>query len=671
MEKRLAIGNYLIIQQEDSIKINGVGMNEVLIFDKTTLECEVFNWLSKTKCDNLLIKEKKIGSYILKRAGEIQQTGVSTAIIYGMLFGIGSEKGTNVKYNIKLKFYEHAIKIKIGVDAHSLKNGQKRIKFVFQKEAGERVFGLGDQYSAFDLTDQTIRIYTKNVFSTKETISTLSPMSVFSTSKNRGFIIDSNSILDIATGNKNKNVSISVWDTTVSFHVCFATSITKVVQMQNKILGCSSHLPRWSFGTVIGVEGGRKAVEKEIEKCIKEKIKIDAIWIKDWQGVRGRDSEKVAWWHCSPDENLYPDFKNWVSKINNKGIKVLGYINPFLSVDPDCSMYKEAHEEGYFLKQSDGSDYVSRKLNSANSPFCQIDLSNESAYEWLKQILRKNMVENGFSGWFSDYTKYTPFDAVNYKGNIIQYHCELPLLWAKLNTEVFEDVDSDFFMPQKKVNLNFDKDTAYLGARNLFVTKYKKLSKAITEIINSGMSGLLVNYISIDKTCQNNVVFNKKSFSVDELYRWCEFVMFTPMYSISNLSSLLTGKNKELSYKIVARFAQIHEKLVKYIEFTKQEAINEGLPIIRPLFLQFPDDVQSWKIKYQYMLGDSLMVAPVIKKNVEKWKVWLPAGNWQHVWTKMRYSSTGEYVQICAPVGYPPVFINLNAGRAEELKGIF
>ena len=103
------------------------------------------------------------------------------------------------------------------------------------------------------------------------------------------------------------------------------------------------------------------------------------------------------------------------------------------------------------------------------------------------------------------------------------------------------------------------------------------------------------------------------------------------------------------------RFASIHDVLAKEFDAFANEAATRSLPMVRHLMLQFPDDPQSRSISDQFMLGDSLLVAPVVEEGATKREVYLPPGEWFHVWTGTSYAG-GKVVEVDAPIGSPPVF---------------
>lgn len=89
-----------------------------------------------------------------------------------------------------------------------------------------------------------------------------------------------------------------------------------------------------------------------------------------------------------------------------------------------------------------------------------------------------------------------------------------------------------------------------------------------------------------------------------------------------------------------------------------REAAGTGLPVVRHPFIHYPDDREVYGLQKQFMVGPDFMVAPVLDKGAESVEVYLPAGEWVHVWTGERYGSAGEglYETVDAPIGEPAVF---------------
>lgn len=140
--------------------------------------------------------------------------------------------------------------------------------------------------------------------------------------------------------------------------------------------------------------------------------------------------------------------------------------------------------------------------------------------------------------------------------------------------------------------------------------------------------------------------------------RWTELGAFTPIMRTHE------GARKDLNWswnedqETIAhfrRFARIHQALGPELRALAGEAAHTSAPLLRHLMLVFPDDARSRAVSDQFMLGDELLVAPVVTEGAITRLVYLPPGLWFHVWTGHRYNG-GHTIEIDAPLGQPPVF---------------
>ena len=86
-----------------------------------------------------------------------------------------------------------------------------------------------------------------------------------------------------------------------------------------------------------------------------------------------------------------------------------------------------------------------------------------------------------------------------------------------------------------------------------------------------------------------------------------------------------------------------------------QEAAARGYPLVRHLFLHYPDDACEYELRYQWMMGAEILVIPATDQGQTSVFVYLPEGIWTHIWSQTNYQGGTDYV-INAPIGQPPVF---------------
>ena len=98
------------------------------------------------------------------------------------------------------------------------------------------------------------------------------------------------------------------------------------------------------------------------------------------------------------------------------------------------------------------------------------------------------------------------------------------------------------------------------------------------------------------------------------------------------------------------------------------EASGTGLPVVRYPFIHYPEDPEVLDLKYQFMVGKALMVAPVLDPDTDTVEVYLPAGNWVHLWTGERHGSPehGVHEIVPAPLGEPAVFYGEDFGQGSR-----
>jgi alpha-glucosidase len=111
---------------------------------------------------------------------------------------------------------------------------------------------------------------------------------------------------------------------------------------------------------------------------------VKAVWIQDWCGRRKTRLGSQLKWEWTPDTLLYPDFKNWTRSLNLRGIKVLGYVNPFLALK--TPMYREADSLGLLIKNKKGKTHI---VPTGGFDAAMVNLIDINAQNWLSKYHRK------------------------------------------------------------------------------------------------------------------------------------------------------------------------------------------------------------------------------------------------------------------------------------------
>jgi alpha-D-xyloside xylohydrolase len=151
------------------------------------------------------------------------------------------------------------------------------------------------------------------------------------------------------------------------------------------------------------------------------------------------------------------------------------------------------------------------------------------------------------------------------------------------------------------------------------------------------------------------------------LIRWFQFGAFCPLFRLHghrlpNKNDFGGGDNEvwsfgEDAYKILKQYLFLRERLRLYIQAQMQISHETGLPLMRPLWVDFPDDQVCYSVEDAYLFGSDLLVAPVLHEGMRSRKTYLPAGStWKDAWTGQVFKG-GQWLQVDAPLDQIPLFL--------------
>lgn len=449
------------------------------------------------------------------------------------------------------------------------------------------------------------------------------------------------------------------------FYIGFGDSFEAVVSNLSSVVGRQPALPDWLYdGYILGIQGGTDVMMRKVENALQNGVEVNGVWIQDWEGRRITAAGKQLYWNWQWDQELYPKLDEKIKELNDKGIKVLGYINPFLAVEKP--LYKEASEKGYCVKNKDGEDYY---VTITTFPAAMIDLTNPDACLWIKDIIKKNMIDFGLSGWMADFGEYLPTDCVLFsKENPEIVHNTWPAKWAKINREAVEEAgklgEIMFFTRAGFSDTPKYSTMMWNGDNHVDFSIDFGLPSVIPAMLSLTCCGFGLSHSDIGGYTS---FFNLKRS--EELYmRWCEMNAFSPVMRgheglNPDLNVQFDANEKVLKHS--AKMSQIHKKLKPYIQSAVEYNAQNAVGVVRPLFFYY-DEKQAYTECFEYMLGRDILVAPVIKADAVSREVYLPDDEWIHLWSKKEYGG-GTY-KVSAEIGEIPVFIRK---KAQNVLNIF
>lgn len=539
----------------------------------------------------------------------------------------------------------------------------------FPKNEEEHFYGIGTQYTHFRLNGQKFEFLSQEQGNGRgiqplgffqalikpglggNSTTTYASSPVVYSSKLYSLVFDTYAY-GTADFTKKKTFELAFHTRKLKFKRNEKSSWKDLIEVTTSITGRMRELPEWiQDGAIIGLMGGKDSVEKRLDKLAKADVKMAGVWLQDWVGQRQTRIGPRLIWDWQRQNSTYRDL--------NFEVPTLGYFNPFLSPLPEGeerhSLFLEAKEKDYLVKLHGKPHGV----DNGGFDGYLVDLFNGEARSWLKEIIKEKVIENNFIGWMADFAEAYPFDATT-KENHHRYIEE----WIKLNREVVDEVDPK--------NLTFFNRASYLrgprystlnwlGDQTSSWDEKDGMHSSLIGLITGGLSGQSLNHSDIGgyvSFCMKPFVCIKRTEEL--LIRWMEMNAFGLVFRTHlGLKPSIAAQidTSEKTIKAFAKWSKVFAELKEYKQPYIKEAANKGIPVVRPMFVEFPRDEKSYYLNDQYMLGNKLLVAPVLKPGVSKRKVYFPKGEWKHYFDGSVIKSDGEVKEVAAPLGKPPVFI--------------
>ncbi|MGH3346661.1 MAG: alpha-glucosidase [Nocardioides sp.] len=464
-------------------------------------------------------------------------------------------------------------------------------------------------------------------------------------------------------------VGLEVWSSTVTAELTSAETPAELVTARH--VG-SPRLPGWSQdGAIVGLQGGTLEVRRELGQLQAAGAEIAAVWLQDWPGQRATDFGERVWWTWQLDSQRYAGWEQLVADLDQQGIAVTSYVNPFL-VDAEPlgddirNLYDEAREAGYLVTEEGGSPYL---LDQGGFDAALVDLSSPEARDWYANVIAEEVLGIGVSGFMADFGEGLPFDAVIAHGNPRLAHNEWPRLWAQTVREACERAGEDeclTWFRSGSLGMGEDASLFWNGDQLVGFGKRDGLASALLGTFSAGVSGWPLVHSDIGGYTSVGSVLNDYTRSDELLDRWAELAAFGVVMRTHE------GNRPDDNLQVFdpervdafARMTKVYAALEPYRAEVLAEATRVGLPAVRHGWLAAPG-TEAAEVDSQFFLGDAILVAPVLGEGDDAVEVVFPPGDWQHLFTGRTYEEGTREVE--APVGRPAAFVRTDHPLAEQL----
>ncbi len=318
-----------------------------------------------------------------------------------------------------------------------------------------------------------------------------------------------------------------------------------------------------------------------------------------------------------------------------------------------------------------------------------LDITNEEAVDWYFNTLWSELIDIGIDGLKIDFCEMLPDNGIPYGSVTTQYHWKNPdklvvgaehhayptyfisAFYKRMQELQKQKGLSDGFMVFSRGGGIGSQRSPYMWAGDQ-CRDFEKLDDQIMAVVTSGLSG--VPFMSYDMGGYQYIRgFHYHNFGIhkeSEIFiRGTQFTAFTT--NMQTHGDVRHAYDMSTEVQDIYRFyTRLHNDLIPYMQKCSAIACKTGMPPVRHPVLHYTNDANLYDIVDEFMLGDALLVAPIIKEQTFERSVYLPKGKWQDLLSGEIHEG-GKTVTVQANLAQIPVFLNLNSSDATELEPIF
>jgi alpha-glucosidase (family GH31 glycosyl hydrolase) len=519
-------------------------------------------------------------------------------------------------------------------------------------DEAETLLGLGERFDGLALAGRQFDLWAADRREVKYGSSTYLPVPWVVSNRGYGFLLDDTrrSSWEMRTQRRDAWL-VSVPGPALAYYLVAGTP-AQALERYTALTGRPPMPPPWGVGVVKTLVGGEQRVLADAARLKDASVPVDGIFVYDATD----DAANVGWPGLPFDAippGQYPDVRRLTDGLRKLGYRPLGYFSS--DFRPERKSYGQAAGQGFLVRGANGKPWLSPLYKIS-----LLDATNPEAVRWWQQVpLKRALVDLGFDGGMFDLGEAVPIDAQFSGGRSgATVHNAFPVALGQALDGALQlwKPDGMFWMRSGYTGGQHFARSTWSGDP---VQSWQPVT-GIPSMLPAALGAGLAGYAYWHTEVGGFVDAGLDAASDRELYlRWLQLGAFTTLLRDNygdrrgHPTDIWTDAE---TLGLWRRYARIHQALGPYLRQAARQAQQTGLPLLRHLALAYPDDPRAWIEQGQYLLGDDLLIAPVVQQGARSKAVYLPAGTWRDWWTGTQYQGPGE-VTVPAPHDRIPVFV--------------
>ena len=482
---------------------------------------------------------------------------------------------------------------------------------------GEAVYGLGERFGPFVKNGQSIDIWNADGGAGGDTAYKNVPF--YLTNRGYGVFVNDTGRVSFEVGTEvASQVRFSVPGHVLEYFVIHGPTPREVLAKYTALTGRPALAPAWSFGlwlsTSFLTEYDEASVEELVEGMRQRNLPFsvfhfDCFWMRAFR-----------WCDFQWDPRRFPDPAAMLGRLKERGVRACVWISPHIAQHSD--LFDEAAGRGYLLCRADGGVWQTDEWQSGAG---FVDFTNPDARHWYQGKLRE-LLAVGVDCFKTDFGEEIPTDVVWFDGSDpVGMHNYYSHLYNRTVFELLREVrgPDEAVLFARSGTSGGQSYPVHWGGDN------ESTFESMAETLRGGLSLAASGY----GFWSHDIGGFEGSPDPALFKRWVPFGLLSSHSRLHGASTVRVPWNfDDESVDIVRAFTALKHRLMPYLYAAAVRAHREGVPVISPMFVRFPEDPACVALDRQYMLGEDLLVAPVFSADGQM-SYYVPDGVWTHVLT--------------------------------------
>jgi alpha-D-xyloside xylohydrolase len=489
----------------------------------------------------------------------------------------------------------------------------------FTLSPGEKIFGCGESFTGLDKRGQRLVLWTDDPNGIQNQ-GMYKPIPFFMSSRGYGMFLHTSSPITCDFGNYFSGVNaMMVGDDELDLFV-FLGSPKEVLDQYTTLTGKAPMPPLWSFGLWMSrcTYSSEAQVREVAAKLRQNRVPCDVIHLD------------TGWfetdWRCDYQFSTtrFSDPQKMITDLKNDGFHISLWQLPYFV--PKNTLFSELVEKGMVVRDPKGNLTYEDAV---------LDFSNPATLEWYQGKLA-NLLKMGVGAIKVDFGEAAPNNGIFASGRTGFYeHNYYPLRYNKAVADITRKTTGENIIWAR---------SAWAGSQ-----RYPIHWGGDAENTDSGMAAELRGGLSFGLsgfTFWSHDVGGFVARASDDLYRrWLAFGVLSSHTRCHGTAPKEPWEYGQAFMDDFRRTDELKYQLMPYVYAQAMDSAQHGLPMVRALFVEYPDDPGSWLVEDEYLFGSGILVAPLLEENTVARNVYLPPGNWIDYQTGVSYSGGWRKIQ--------------------------